>query len=305
MKRILFYLVYALIWLITLLPLRVLYLFSDFICLILYYLVAYRKKTVYQNLRNSLPELSAEEIGKIARKFYRWLCDSFVESVYRIHMGEMENARRMRIEEPDLFLEKYYSQGKSIVLLLSHYGNWEWLTRLPRLTKHTFLSIYKPLNNRYFDNLFVQLRSQFGAKLITMDATLRTLISCHQNRQPVILYTIADQRPQWTSIQHWTTFLNQDTPVITGPEKIARKFNYAVYFLDVQKIKRGYYRTEFKLLCENPADVPEFYITRKYHAMVERKIRERPELWLWTHKRWKYYRQEARDPVYIGDLSGF
>ncbi len=304
MKRILYYLVYSILWLITLLPLPVLYLFSDFIYLVLYYLVAYRKQTVYQNLRNSLPDKSTHEITKIARKFYRQLCDYFIESVYRIHMGENENARRLHYINPEL-LQDYYNQGKSIVLLLSHYGNWEWPTRISKLSSHAILAIYKPLQNKYFDRFFLQLRGQFDSIGIPMESTLRTLVTYQRNNQPVVLYTIADQRPQWTSIQHWTTFLNQDTPVITGPEKIARRFNIPVYFLDLQKIKRGYYSAEFKPICENPKDVPEFDITRKYLAMLERNILERPELWLWSHKRWKYHRHEAQDPVYIGDLSDY
>lgn len=304
MKRILYYLVYSLLWLITLLPLPVLYLFSDFVYLILYYLVAYRKQTVYQNLRNSLPDKSPKEIRHIARKFYRQLCDYFIESIYRIHMGEKENARRLHYINPEL-LQDYYNRGKSIVLLLSHYGNWEWPTRISKLSYHDILAIYKPLQNKYFDRLFLQLRGQFGAIGIPMDSTLRTLVTYQRNNQPVVLYTIADQRPQWTSIQHWTTFLNQDTPVITGPEKIARRYNIPVYFLNLQKIKRGFYSAEFMLICENPKDVPEFDITRKYLAMLERSILQRPEIWLWSHKRWKYFRHEAQNPVYIGDLSKY
>jgi KDO2-lipid IV(A) lauroyltransferase len=304
MKRILYYLVYSLLWLITLLPLPVLYLFSDFVYLILYYLVGYRKQTVYQNLRNSLPDKSPKEIRHIARKFYRQLCDYFIESIYRIHMGEKENARRLHYINPEL-LQDYYNRGKSIVLLLSHYGNWEWPTRISKLSYHDILAIYKPLQNKYFDRLFLQLRGQFGAIGIPMDSTLRTLVTYQRNNQPVVLYTIADQRPQWTSIQHWTTFLNQDTPVITGPEKIARRYNIPVYFLNLQKIKRGFYSAEFMLICENPKDVPEFDITRKYLAMLERSILQRPEIWLWSHKRWKYFRHEAQNPVYIGDLSKY
>ncbi len=302
MKKILFYLAYSFIWLITLLPLRVLYLLSDFIFLILFYLVGYRKKTVHQNLKNSLPDKSPQEISRIARKFYRQLCDYFIESAYRIHMGEKENTRRIHFKNPDL-LQDYYKQNKSIVLLLSHYGNWEWGNRITRLSSHSLLGIYKPLQNKYFDKFFLHLRTQFGGIGIPMESTLRTLVTYQKDKKPVVLYTVADQRPQWTSIQHWTTFLNQDTPVITGPEKIARRFNYPVLFLDIQKIRRGYYSAEFKLICENPAEVPEFLITRKYHAIVERNILQRPELWLWSHKRWKYFRHEAQNPVYIGDLS--
>lgn len=304
MKKILFYLTYSLLWLITLLPLRILYLFSDFIYLILYYLVGYRKKTVFQNLERSFPDKSPQEIKDIARKFYRQLCDIFIESVYRIHMGEKENARRVHYKNPEI-LQDYYTQGKSILLLLSHYGNWELPTRISKLSSHDILAIYKPLQNKYFDKFFLQLRGQFGAIGIPMESTLRTLISYQRDKRPAVLYTIADQRPQWTSIQHWTTFLNQDTPVITGPEKIARRFNFPVYFLDMQKIKRGYYSVELKLICEDPDTVPEFHISRKYQAMVERNIQQRPDQWLWSHKRWKYVRHQAHNPVYIGDLSNF
>ncbi len=304
MKRILYYLTYSFLWLITLLPLPVLYLLSDFIYLVLYYLVGYRKKTVYQNLRKSLPDKSPKEIRCIARKFYHQLCDYFIESVYLINMSEKENDRRMQFKNPEI-LQENYNQGKSILLLVSHYGNWEWPNRMTRLSPHALLGIYKPLQNKYFDGLFLQLRGRFGGIGIPMDSTLRTLISYQQNNKPCILYTVADQRPQWTGIQHWTTFLNQDTPVITGPEKIARRFKLPVYFLDLQKIKRGYYSAEFKLICEDPGAVPEFHISRKYQAMVERNILQRPELWLWSHKRWKYFRHQAQNPVYIGDLSEF
>jgi KDO2-lipid IV(A) lauroyltransferase len=304
MKAVLFYLAYSFIWLITLLPLQVLYILSDFSFLVIFYLAGYRKKTVYQNLGKSLPGKSAEEINRIARKFYRQLCDYFIESIYRIHMDEKENTKRIHYKNPEL-LEDYYRQGKSIVLLLSHFGNWEWPTRLPLLSSHACLAIYKPLQNKHFDRLFLELRGQFGAIGIPMESTLRNLVTYQNNKKPVVLYTIADQRPQWTSIQHWTTFLNQDTPIITGPEKIARRFEYPVLFLDIQKLRRGYYSAEFKLVSEHPGEEPEFHISRRYQAMVQRNILQRPELWLWSHKRWKYYRHEAKNPVYIGDLTNF
>ncbi len=302
MKRILYYLSYPFLWLVTLLPLPILFLFSDFVCLILYYLVGYRKKVVFQNLKNAFPEKSPEKRKRIARKFYRQLCDYFVESIYMIHMDEKESARRVRYKNHE-FLPEYYKQGKSVMLLLSHFGNWEWPNRISRLSPHTLLGIYKPLQNKYFDRFFRRLREKFDGVCVPMESTLRTLLDYQRNNQPVVIYTIADQRPQWSSIQHWTTFLNQDTPVITGPEKIARRFNTPVYYLDLQKEKRGYYCAEFKPICENPGDVEEFTITRRYLAMLERDIQARPELWLWSHKRWKYFRHEAKEPLYIGELS--
>jgi KDO2-lipid IV(A) lauroyltransferase len=299
MKGILFHLVYSFLWLLTLLPLRVIYLLSDFLFFILYYLIGYRKKTVFKNLSRSLPDKSYEEIRWIAKTFYRQLTDYFLEWMYRIHMGGRELEKRMQFKNPDI-LQEYYKKGKSIMLLLSHYGNWEWPTRIPIYSDHITLAVYKPLENKYFDNLFIKLRGKFGAVGVPMESILRSIIQHQQVQQPVIVFTLADQRPQWRSLKHWTRFLNQDTPVITGPEKISRKFGMATIFLSISRVKRGYYEAEFRVISEDPLQESEFGITRKYLLILESIIKARPELYLWTHKRWKYHRNESKYPVDIG-----
>lgn len=301
MKGILYYLVYSLLWLITFLPLGILYGLSDFFFVLIYYVVGYRKKTVFTNLSRSFPGFSPEKIRRIARTSYRQLTDYFIEWMYRIHMGDKELSRRMYFKNPEI-LQEYYKQGISIMLLLSHHGNWEWPTRISLYSGHKVLAIYKPLQNIYFDRLFRNLRSKFGAVGVPMESTLRSIIEHHKNKQPVIVYTLADQRPQYRSIQHWTHFMNQDTPVITGPEKIAQKFEMTTLFLAIDKIKRGYYEAEFQVINENSSKQREFEITCKYLNALEYIVNKKPELYLWTHKRWKYKRTDTKNPVDIPRL---
>jgi len=301
MNGILFYLAYGFLWLITLLPLPVLHFISDFIFVLLYYVVRYRRKTVFSNLHNSFPDKSPSEIRSIARKSYRQLTDYFFEWMYQIHIGEKEITRRMHYKNPEV-LQQYFDQGKSVMIYMSHYGNWEWQSEIALISGFTSLAIYKPLQNPYFDNLFIRLRGKFGVIGIPMASTLRKLLEYRNEGTPFLLLNLADQRPEWKSLQHWTQFLNQDTPVITGAEKIAVKFDMVSILLNVDRIKRGYYEVEFEVLNEDSGQVQEFEVTRKYLGKLQKSIIEKPELYLWTHKRWKYHRQEAKAPVDIGPL---
>lgn len=299
MKGLLFYLAYSFLWLITLLPLKVLYGFSDLISFLMSRVIRYRRKTVLRNLGRSFPEKSGAEIRRIQKKFYRQLSDYFLEWIYRIHLGKEELSRRMHYTNPEI-LRDFYAQGKSIMLLLSHYGNWEWASLLSRLSQHNYLVIYKPLRNEYFDRLFLDLRCRFGMRGVPMESILRQIIEHRKESKPFVVFSLADQRPRGKHSTHWTRFLNQDTPVFTGSEKIARKFDMPVLLLVIDKVKRGYYRAEFRVLSEDPAREPEFELTRRYLGILEEEIREKPELWLWTHKRWKHRRENIRNPVDIG-----
>jgi len=298
MKNILFYAAYTLIWLITLLPLGVLYFLSDLFFLMLYCLVRYRRKVVFKNLHNVFPEKPPKEIRIIARRFYRHLTDSFVELVYQLNMREKEHKKRYVFVNPE-FLEKLHGQGRNILLLMSHYGNWEWLSLLPRHTDYTALAIYKPLQNKKFDRFVLGLRSKYGVVGVPMESTLRTLINYESRNEPVILYSLADQRPQKKTIRYWAKFLNQDSAILAGTEKLSRRFNMAVVFLMVTKVKRGRYHIEFVPVCMEPGEAAEFEITRKYLDTVEALIRERPEYWLWSHNRWKYKRDPDKAAVDI------
>ena len=292
MKGILYYLAHSFLWLITLLPLRILYFISDLLYVFIYTIGRYRKKTIFTNLRRSFPDRSPAEISRIAKDFYHQLCDYFIEWMYGIHMGDKELARRMHYRNPEIF-NQYRDQGKNVMLLFSHHGNWEWTSRISLASGYTTLAVYKELHNRYFDRLFLKLRGKFGVTGVPMKNILRSIIEYQRKEIPVIVFSLADQRPQWRNIHLWTNFLNQDTPVITGPEKIARKFDMPVVYFAIDKIKRGYYEAEFQVICEHPREVPEFEITRTYLGTLEEAIKKKPELWLWTHRRWKHNRNSG------------
>lgn len=303
MKGVFFIVARSLIWLLTLLPLSVLYVFSDLVFLLLYYVVRYRRRVVFRNLKRSFPEKPAREIGKIARKFYRHLTDSFIELVYPLNMGEKEHRRRFQFRNPGL-LEDLYSQKRNILLLMSHYGNWEWLSLLPRITDYTCLAIYKPLQNKRFDKMVLDLRSKYGVVAVPMESTLRSLIRYEQAKVPVVLYSLADQRPQWINIRYWARFMNQDSPVMAGTEKLSRRFNMAVVFMKVIKMRRSCYEIELVPVSMEPVKEAEFAMTRRYFDMVEDQIREEPAFYLWSHNRWKYHRQPERNPVDIDEKLG-
>lgn len=301
MKDIPYYLTITFIRLLTLLPLRVLFIFSDFLYVLLFHIAGYRRNVVMKNLRNAFPEKQGPEINKIARKFYMHLTDSFIESVYQINMKEKEHARRYVFKNPEA-LNELYREGRSVLLLMSHYGNWEWLSLLPRFTRHTNLAIYKPLQNKKFNRLFLRLRERYGVVGVPIKSILRVLHKYAKEGTPVIVYSLADQRPQWKNTRYWARFLNQDTAIMAGTEKICRRYDLAVVFLKVNKVRRGTYEAEFIPLCLNPGNIKEFEITRKYLDTVESIIREKPQYWLWSHNRWKYMRLPSKDPVDIDEV---
>jgi KDO2-lipid IV(A) lauroyltransferase len=303
MKGIPFIVARSLIWLVTLLPLPVLFVISDLIFFLLYFVVRYRRKVVFSNLERSFPEKPAREIKEIARKFYRHLTDSFIELVYPLNMSEKEHRRRYHFRNPDL-LDGLYRQERDILLLMSHYGNWEWLSLLPRITDYTCLAIYKSLQNKRFDKFVLGLRSKYGVVGVRMESTLRSLIRYDQAKERVILYSLADQRPQWSNIRYWARFMNQDSPVLAGTEKLSRRFNMAVVFMKVNKMKRGCYEIDFVPVSMEPDKEAVFAMTRKYFDFVENQVREEPAYYLWSHNRWKYDRQPERNPVDIDEMLG-
>ncbi len=286
-----FYLLYPLIWAFTLLPLRIQYLLSDLLFVLNFLFIGYRKKVVYLNLRNSFPEKSNKDIRSITRKFYRHLFDQMIESIALMHMSPGKILKHNRFKNPEV-IEDLYKKNKGVILILGHYGNWEWLISLQMLVSHKTLAIYKQLNNKYFDRMYINTRSRYGMTPVLMNRILRELISREQKNELTLTYSLSDQRPLFRHIQYWTRFLNQDTPVYLGTEKIARKMNLAVVFSKMRKIRRGIYETEFIPLFENSQETKEHEITDKYLSILEKTIIERPELWLWTHKRWKHIKPD-------------
>lgn len=286
-----YYLFYGFVWLITWLPLRVLYLLSDFCFLIVYYVVGYRKKVVRRNISNSFPDKTDKELKRIERRFYRYFCDLFVESIKLMHISPKQMNRRMRYINGEIIAEQY-AKGKSVMLMTSHYGNWEWTSTFSMFyPDKPVYQIYRRLKNKGFDQFMYQLRTRFGAKNIEKNNTLRTMVRLRQDSQLGMFGMLSDQTPSWNNIHYWTDFLHQDTPMITGTESLARKFDYPVVYISVTRRKRGYYDCELIPISLEPKQTKEFEITETYARMLEDSINRAPEYWLWTHKRWKHKRK--------------
>jgi len=289
MKRAGYYLFVALSYTITLLPMRVLFILSDLLCPVMYHLVRYRRKVVEKNLRNAFPEKSPEERKKIEKKFYRHLTDMFFETLKAMHLTPEQMKRRFSVPDTSL-TDRFYSEGRDVVALGSHYNNWEWFSSMQFYLKHRALLIYKPLKNKDFDQYLYKIRSRFGVTITPMSHIIRDLVKCRGEKILTLSGFIGDQTPPRDEISFWTTFLNQDTGFYRGAEKVAVKYDIPVVLMHISKKKRGYYEIEYSLISEHPREEEPNAITARYAAMLEKIIREKPEYWLWSHRRWKYKR---------------
>ncbi|HIP36179.1 MAG TPA: lipid A biosynthesis acyltransferase [Crocinitomix sp.] len=267
-------------------PMSVLFFFSDITFYLSYYLVRYRRNVVKDNLRKAFPEKSEDELKKIEKGFYRHFTDFIFESIKSISISEKDVLVRTSIKNVDL-LDKYYKQRKNILVVCGHYNNWEFYAlSLPKQLKHTTYSLYQPLKNKFFDKILLESRKRNGMKLIKT----RDIFKFFQekNDNPKLMVIVNDQSPTNKQKAYWNTFLNQETGWNVGPEKLAKKYDYVVLFGHSKKIKRGVYEVEFSLVTETPAQTNDEYITDKYSSILEEIIRNKPEYWLWSHKRWKH-----------------
>ena len=286
-----FNILYAFGWLFTLLPLRVLYFFSDLFYPIVYYIIRYRKSVVRTNLEKSFPDKTKKELRKIERRFYRFFCDLFLETLYEINISEAEIKRRFSFVNIEGLLEQH-AGGKGILIMTAHYGNWEWGMNFPLFIAEDIVScqIYKGLSNKQFDRFMYNLRAKYGGINVEKRELLRTMIKYKSGNDQGIYWMISDQTPAAQKIHYWTEFLHQDTPTLTGTEQLARKFDYAVFYAEIKRIKRGYYQCELIPITLESAQTAEFEITEKYMRMLQKTIEDQPEYWLWSHRRWKYTR---------------
>ena len=292
----LYYIVFAVWYVFSLLPLRIHYVLSDLLFWLLYAVVGYRKAVIRKNLKESFPEKSEEELRKIARGYYHFFCDYIVETIKMMTISKENIRRRLTFKGTEL-VDEIVESGQSCAVYLGHLCNWEWVTSLPLWVtpKAQCGQIYHPLENKEFDRLFLYSRQRLGATCIAMQDTLREIVNYRSKNQPVVIGYISDQVPFWTNIHHWVDFLHHDTPVLTGTERIARKVGHAVFFLDVHRVRRGYYEAEFKLITREPQKMKEFEITDIYFKLLEESIRRAPEFWLWSHNRWKRTREEFNE----------
>jgi len=287
MKKVGFYIVRALMYAISAMPFWLLYRLSDFVFLILYYVVGYRKKVVSMNLKNSFPEKSEAEIKQIQRKFYRYFCDLILETLKTLTISPKTLLKRATFANTDVF-QKYYDQKQSIIIVMGHFGNWELGgARFAVEPFHKLNVIYHPIKDKNFDKLVYKMRTRLGNGLYAMKETIRGMV--RDRKELTATAFIADQTPSPQGA-YWMEFLNQDTPVFTGTGKIANKMKYPVVYASVRRPKRGRYEIHMIDLVPNPAEVEPFEIVAMFTKELEKDILRQPEIWLWTHKRWKHKR---------------
>jgi len=267
------------------LPFSVLYVLSDMIFLLVFHLAAYRKKVVITNMSNSFPDKSEEEIEDLAKKFYRHFCDLVVESVKGFSISKRQLTKRMRIENPEM-LQSYFEKGQDVILVGGHYNNWEWAGfATPLFIDHSTIGIYSPLTDPFFDKKMRSTRGKFGLTLCPMRQT-KTFMEKDMGKPKAICF-ILDQTPSNVSRCHWMTFLNQDTPVFYGAERYAKLYDYPVLFMGISKTKRGHYVGRLEPMFDQPNNEEKYVITEAINRRIEQQIMEKPEFWLWTHRRWK------------------
>ena len=287
MQFLIFNISFPFLWIISILPFRLFYWFSDGIYYLVYYGIGYRKKIVRHNLSIALPHLSDKERLAIEKKFYQHMCDVFLEMIKTISISSEEMKKRFVITNIEL-LKEYEQKNKSIILLASHYASWEWLLSINESTSFICYGVYKKLSNKYFDSKVRAIRSKFKSELVTTSKTI-SLIQENETKGIVSLYGLAsDQSPQVHKTYHWQKFMGIEVPVHTGAEMLAKKYDLDVLFVQVRKVKRGYYEATFVPISTASKSIPDYEITDTYLKEVEKQIIEAPEFYFWTHKRWKH-----------------
>ena len=274
------------------LPLNIHYRLSDWVLYpVMYHVVRYRRKMVDKNLRLAFPDRSEAERRQIAKDFYHQFCDTIVETVYGYRISDEEMRQRVVFENMDEVNRLVEAAGGGL-FMLAHFGNWEWMASVQQWVSPGVkeLNVYRRLQNKAIDRLMLDIRGKRGGECVEKKRILRELVRYRAEKQPVTVGLLSDQKPRPEVARTWTTFLHQETGFLDGGEVLGRKFGYPVFYAYITRPKRGYYRTQMRLLEAQPAQTKEGEITLAYARMLEQNIHEQPELWLWTHNRWKWNR---------------
>ena len=291
-SKLIYWLVYGGMWLFSALPFRVLYVLSDFNYLLMYHVWRYRRKVVRENLEKSFPEKTEAERLQIERKFHRYLSDYMLEDLKLLHMSAEDLCQRMIYKNTEQYLELTEKYG-GIIVMIPHYANYEWLIGMGSVMKpgDVPVQVYKPLKDKYLNELFKQIRSRFGGYNIPKHSTAREIIKLKREGKNMVVGLITDQWP--SGDRYWTTFMGQETAFLNGAERIAKIMNFPVFYCELTKTRRGYCEAEFKLMTEAPKETVEGEITDMFAHELEQTIRREPAYWLWSHKRWKFTKKEC------------
>lgn len=285
-------LTYFFIWFLcyplALLPLALLYVLAGPLYLVLNYVVRYRRKVILENLRNSFPEKSPKEIRKIKNRYYWHLTQIAVEMVKMLVLPRCILRKRYRCSNPEL-VNCYFDEGRSVILMSSHYNNWEWMIlALDEMFKHHGVGVGKPNSDKVFEKLVNRARTRYGTEVVFAD-TVRDAFEHYESQHiPVAYMMLSDQSPNSKKRCYVTDFLHQRTGMIFGAEHFARKYNIPVLYYEVVKERIGKYRVDVQLITDTPSDCAEYGITQRYVELLEQTIRRKPQYWLWSHRRWKF-----------------
>lgn len=279
--------IYPLIWFISILPFPIFYALSDFVFFMMYRVFKYRKRTVRNNLRLALPNLTDAERSDIEKKFFRHVCDMFLETAKTMSISRREIEKRFVFKNLEVFKD-LETKNKSIALVCGHYASYEWVVSINQYLSYKGFAIYKKINNPYFDKLVKKIRLRWKASLITTSETVPTIEENAKNGVLAVYGFASDQSPRLFPTNYWADFMGINVPVYNGAEVLARKYNMNVIFLRVKKVKRGFYEATFEMMTDDISSEPENAITEAFLDKVESQIYEQPEYYFWTHKRWKH-----------------
>jgi len=294
MSKLIYYLVYAGIWLLASIPFKALYVLADILYILLYKVAGYRKKVTRTNLKNSFPEKSSAELKEIERRFYHYLCDYMLESMKMLRLSKGELFRRMKFNNMEQYLSLTEKYG-GIIIMMPHYANFEWTIGVGAFMNPEDLpmQVYKPLKNVYIDKLFRDIRSRFGGYNVPKHEAVREVVKMKRAGKKIVLGLIADQSPNIHSLHFWTTFLHQKTFFMNGGERIAKMMGYPVFYCEIKKERRGYCEATFDLMIEFPKQTADGEITEMFARRVEQTITREPAYWFWSHRRWKHKQEDA------------
>lgn len=292
MQQFVFYLVYPIIWLLSIAPFPILYLLSDFFYLIVYYIVGYRKDLVLSNLRKSFPEKSEKELLKIRRKFYRHFVDLFMEMIKSFTISEKQIKKRYVFKNMAL-IESLTKKGKSLIVIGSHYANWEWFISANLHTNLSLYASYTHISNKVLEKKMKKSRERFGINMILTKKTIQNIENHHKNNTVGSFGLLSDQSPELGKTFYWSNFLGVRVPIHTGAEMLAKKYDCIFLKMEIDKVKRGYYLVDFELITENPREYPDYQLTDIFIEKLEKQIRRKPEYYFWTHNRFKH---EGKEP---------
>ncbi|MGB7396047.1 MAG: lysophospholipid acyltransferase family protein [Pricia sp.] len=295
MSLLIFILAYPLLWIISHLPYRLFYAFSDFVFFWVYRVIGYRKNVVRENLKLVFPERSKEELKRTEVGFYRHMCDMFLEMVKTMNLSKQEVKKRYDVQNIEVL--RKIEKEKSVLIVCSHYANWEWNVSINNYVDAKGYAVYQRIGNPYFDRWVRNVRARWNTTLITSEDTVKTVVRNKRDGVIGIFGMVSDQSPQWHRAQYWTEFMGVKVPVINGAETMARKMDLAVVFLKVSKVKRGYYAAELIPITTAGASTDKNEITDTFLRLTEQQIREKPEYYLWTHRRWKH--RDSEPPAFL------